>query len=409
MQMRQMLTRAAEAIGGAALAFLLGLGPAASQGGAEWRDAFDVGAAAAGHSLAATPIMSPETIYATELAIQRYSMILANGGWPVVPDEYVLRLGDRHANIVALRQRLIASGDLAVGAGISDVFDTYVEAAVKAFQVRHGIPADGIVGENTLNTLNIPASDRLSQLQRNLTRLRELAVAPADRFVMVNIPGAEIEVVQMGRVVSRHTAIVGKVDRPSPIINSRIYEVNFNPFWTVPASIIRRDLIPLMQNDPEYLTRMRIRAYNGQGVEVPPQNINWNSDEATQYMFRQDPGDFNSLGSVRINFYNPYSVYMHDTPLKTLFGNDYRFDSSGCVRVQNVRDLITWLLRDTPGWSRERVDEMFRNGERLDVQLAQPVNVYFAYVSAWATADGIVHFRNDIYGQDGIGQIASAN
>jgi murein L,D-transpeptidase YcbB/YkuD len=353
--------------------------------------------------------MSPETIYATQLAIQNYSVILANGGWPVVPDEYVLKLGDRHSNIVALRQRLIASGDLAVGAGISDIFDTYVEAAVKAFQVRHGIPADGVVGENTLNALNIPASDRLSQLQRNLTRIQELAASPADRFVMVNIPGAEIEVVQMGRVVSRHTAIVGKVDRPSPIINSRIYEVNFNPFWTVPASIIRRDLIPLMQNDPDYLNRMRIRAYNGQGTEVPPQNINWNSDEATRYMFRQDPGEMNSLGSVRINFYNPYSVYMHDTPLKTLFGNDYRFDSSGCVRVQNVRDLITWLLRDTPGWSRERVDEMFRNGERLDVQLAQPVNVYFAYVSAWATADGIVHFRNDIYGQDGIGQLASAN
>jgi murein L,D-transpeptidase YcbB/YkuD len=408
-----MLTRAAEAIGGAAFVFALGASSVSAQApglsGAEWRDAFDVGAASAGHSLAATPIMSPETIYATELAIQNYSAILANGGWPVVPDQYVLRLGDRHANIVALRQRLIASGDLGAGAGISDIFDTYVEAAVKAFQVRHGIPADGIVGENTLNALNVPASDRLSQLQRNLTRLRELAAAPADRFVMVNIPGAEIEVVQMGRVVSRHTAIVGKVDRPSPIINSRIYEVNFNPFWTVPASIIRRDLIPLMQSDPDYLNRMRIRAYNGQGVEVPPQNINWNSDEATRYMFRQDPGDFNSLGSVRINFYNPYSVYMHDTPLKTLFGNDYRFDSSGCVRVQNVRDLITWLLRDTPGWSRERVDEMFRNGERLDVQLAQPVNVYFSYVSAWATADGVVHFRNDIYGQDGIGQVASAN
>src|SRR5690606_20727593 len=165
--------------------------------------------------------------------------------------------------------------------------------------------------------------------------------------------------------------------------------------------------IPLMQKQPDYLTKNRIRIYDRSGQEIPPQQVNWYSDEATRYMFRQDPGEINSMGSVKINFPSPDGVYMHDTPNKDLFGNEQRFDSSGCVRVQNVRSVVYWLLRDTPGWGPEQVDRMWRSGERKDVRLAQPVPLRWVYISAWAMPDGVVHFRDDIYKKDGIEQMVA--
>jgi murein L,D-transpeptidase YcbB/YkuD len=220
-----------------------------------------------------------------------------------------------------------------------------VQAAVKRFQERHGIPGDGVVGSGTLNALNVPADVRLRQLQATLERIQAMGI-PTERYVMVNIPAARIEVVEGGVVVSRHTAVVGKVDRQTPLLASRIHEINFNPFWTVPASIIKKDLIPKMQKEPTYLTDHHIRIYNQQGIELQPEQVNWYTDEATNYMFKQDPGDQNSLGFVKLNFHNPHQVYLHDTPAKNLFGSDYRFESSGCMRVHNVRELVAWVLRD---------------------------------------------------------------
>ena len=373
-------------------------------GGTEWTgfDAAQVGAADVRTS---TPILSPQIVTALQGAIARYSEIVANGGWPIVPAEKILRIGVRDPAVAVLRQRLSISGDMPPATGYSDVFDSYVDAAVKRFQARHGIQADGIVGESTYAVLNIPATVRLTQLATNLTRLRILtSEAMAERFVMVNIPAASVEAVENGRVVLRHTAVVGKVERPSPIVNSRITEINFHPFWTVPVSIIRKDLIPIMQKDPQYLTRYRIRVYDQRGNELAPQQIDWTTSEATNYLFRQDPGDENSLGLVKINFPSPDGVYMHDTPHKSLFSEDYRFDSSGCVRIQNIRELIVWLLRDTPGQTREMIDAEFRSYERRDVRLAKPVPLHWTYITAWATEDGIVNFRNDIYNLDGLDQ-----
>ena len=171
----------------------------------------------------------------------------------------------------------------------------------------------------------------------------------------------------------------------------------------MPVSIIRKDLIPKMNEDPAYLDKNRIRIFDWKGNELAWQQIDWSTDEATQYQFRQEPGEINSLGSVRINFHNTHQVYLHDTPSKSLFGSDYRFHSSGCVRVQNVRELITWLLSSTtPDWDRARVDETIRAGTREDVKLKSKIPIYMAYVTAWATAEGVVHFREDIYNRDGL-------
>jgi len=352
---------------------------------------------------AALPTLSPATAQSTEQAIARYEAIVARGGWPAVPAVERLRLGNRHASVMSLRRRLLASGDLDTASGTSDVFDSYVEAAVRRFQARHGITVDGMVREPTFRALNVPADQRLAQLRVNVPRLRALSGNLATRFVTVNIPAAQVEAVENGVCISRHIGVAGKPDRPSPELNSRIMEINFNPYWTVPVSIVRRDLIPKMQSEPDYLTKNRIRIFDRRNRELQPTDVNWETNEAVHYLFKQDPGELNSLGAIKINFPNQHQVYMHDTPLKDLFGEEFRFHSSGCVRIQNVRELVYWLLTETVGWPRVEVDRVIKAGDRKDVKLAKPVPLHWVYVTAWATPDGVLQFRDDIYGRDGIG------
>jgi L,D-transpeptidase YcbB len=349
------------------------------------------------------PTLSPATAQATERAAAQYEAIVSRGGWPAVPQVQGLRVGHRHGSIIPLRQRLIAAGDLSASSGSSDIFDSYVEAAVRRFQARHGISVDGMVREQTFKALNVPAEARLAQLRINVTRLRTFSANLTPRFVTCNIPAAQIEAIENGVCVSRHIGVVGKPDRPSPELNSRIVEVNFNPYWTVPVSIVRRDLIPKMQSEPDYLTRNHIRIFDRKNHELQPTDVNWETNEAVQYQFKQDPGELNSLGAIKINFPNAHQVYMHDTPLKNLFGEDFRFHSSGCVRIQNVRELVYWLLSDTVGWPRVEIDRVIKSAERKDAKLTKPVPLHWVYVTAWATADGVVQFRDDIYERDGLG------
>jgi L,D-transpeptidase YcbB len=398
----------------AAFAVALGSSPSKAQeqdvGQAEWPQSYEASPHMA-VAREATPVLSPATVDATQAAIQKYQDIVAKGGWNALPGGPELRVGSKSRAVQALRERLVASGDLDPVAGGGPVFDSFVEAAVKRFQARHGLGQSGVVNEATLTELNVPAAARLQQLETNVVRLKAYSGDLGARFVIVNIPAASVETVENGVVYSHHAAGVGKIDRQSPIMQTHATEINFNPFWTVPPSLIKKDLIPKMKADPNYLTDEKIRVFNKEGEEVSPSSIDWNTEEATHFKYRQDTGaDLNSLGFVRINIPNPYGVYMHDTPSKGVFGDDFRFVSSGCVRVQDVRDYVAWLLKDTPGWGREQIDAVIRSGDRQDVKLAQPVNVYWIYVTAWATPDGVVQFRQDIYQRDGAGPgpIASA-
>lgn len=375
-----------------------------------WGDSFDSTAQGQAPVISPEPMFSPASAVNLETALRQHSDMMARGGWNQVPADTVLRLGVRHANVQQLRQRLIVGGDLAQQWGISDIFDSYVDSAVKRFQARHGLVVDGIMGAEGYAAMNVPIGLRVRQMETNLVRIRSMSGFLGDRYVMVNIPAAALEAINSGQVTTRHTAIVGKVDRPTPILDSRIHELNFNPYWTVPVSIIRRDLIPLMQENPSYLAENNIRIFNSWGAsaqELAPEQVNWNTEEATRYMFRQDPGEINSLGSVKINFHNEHQVYLHDTPDKSLFGDDYRFLSSGCVRVQNIRELVTWLLASTDGWSRQRIDQVIQTGERVDLRIPDPAPLYINYVTAWAASDGTVNFREDIYNRDGLPTVAS--
>ncbi|MFY9629304.1 MAG: L,D-transpeptidase family protein [Methylocystis sp.] len=374
-----------------------------SDGQAEWAQRYDA-AERLTVSRSTTPILSTQTVAATEAAIQRNQQIVANGGWPQVPNGQQLRLGSNGPAVVALRRRLVVSGDIGSETGSSPVFDSYVEAAVRRFQARHGINETGIVNQQTLTALNVPAETRLRQLEINLVRLRSFSRDLGNRYVTANIPAALVETVENGAVVTHHIAGVGKIDRQSPVMQTKAIQINFNPFWTVPASVIRKDLIPKMQEDPNYLSDHHIRVYNKENQELQPGQINWRSMDAMNYRFRQDTGgDFNSLGVVRIDIANPYGVYMHDTPAKGVFGDDFRFVSSGCIRLQNVRDYVAWLLKENPGWDRDHIDEVIRSGERTDVKLEPAVPVYWVYVTAWGAPDGVTQFREDIYQKDGFG------
>lgn len=351
-----------------------------------------------------TPTLSAATVAATENAITQYQTIVTNGGWNAVPGGHELQLGSRGRAVEALRQRLAASGDLDSDAGTGPTFDSFVEAGVRRFQVRHGLGPTGVVDEVTLKALDVSADERLRQLQINLVRLRSFSGDLGERFVMVNLPAAAVETVEGGQVYSHHFAGVGRIDRQSPIMHTRAIDINFNPYWHVPPSLIKKDLIPKMKADPNYLTEEKIHIFDKEGQEVQPTAINWNSDDATHFSYRQDPGgNTDALGAVRININNPYGVYMHDTPEKGVFGDDFRFVSSGCVRVQDVRDYVAWLLKDNAGWSRDQIDATINSGQRVDVKLTKPVDVYWVYVTAWATPDGVVQFRPDIYKRDGDG------
>jgi murein L,D-transpeptidase YcbB/YkuD len=324
----------------------------------------------------------------------------------------LMKPGQRGPEIVTLHRRLEISGDL-VGQSIPDEYDAALVVAVKKFQARHGLPATGIIDSKaTIEALNVPASIRLMQLQGSLRRLQALSPVNANRYVVVNIPAAQVEAVDGSEVAQRHAAVVGKPERPTPELSSKIVEINFNPYWYVPKSIIYKDLVPkgrtFAARGQDVLASYRMQAFDAAGNQLDPRQIDWNGNAVYSYSFRQLPWEENSLGFVKINFPNKDSVYLHDTPLKGLFGQSVRFESSGCVRVHNVAQLVAWLLRDTPGWNYQRIMSMKQTGEQLDVKVAKPVPVYLTYITGWGTPDGQVHFGRDIYGLDGASTTASA-
>jgi murein L,D-transpeptidase YcbB/YkuD len=357
------------------------------------------------------PTLSAANIEPMRAAIKRYAEIVERGGWKPVPDVQ-LQAGMTDQAVVSLRARLSLSGDRREQPDDSDYFDYELEKAVKRFQASNGLTPTGIVDKRTIAALNVPAAARLRQLRTNLGRLQEFGRSPGKKYVVVNIPAAQIEAVEDDRVVSRHSGVVGKMDRPTPLLRSAIHEINFNPVWTLPPTVIEKDLIPkgqeMQRKSQNVLVKYGIDAYGADGRKLDPAKIDWSSGVARNLLFTQQPGKENPLGFLKINFHNNYSVYMHDTPSASLFGRNFRAASSGCVRVQNIEQLAAWLLADNDGWSVERIAEMKEKGERQDVRLKKPLPLYFAYITAWATDDGVVQFRRDLYQRDGVGATAAA-
>ncbi|MEH3119020.1 MAG: L,D-transpeptidase family protein [Methylorubrum populi] len=353
------------------------------------------------------PTYTAQTFVDTMRAAERYQVYAEAGGWKTLPADFAPKPGDSHPAIPSLRHHLTLTGDLPADAPPSDRYDPPLIAAVKAFQARHGLPDAGILGRLTLNALNVPADMRQRQLRASAQRLMGSAFTFGERYVTVNIPSATVEAVENGAVTRRYVAVVGSPDKQTPAVETRITDVNLNPTWTVPVSVIRNEIIPTMRKNPGYLARNRIRILGPGGVEVDPTAIDWNTRDAANYTLRQDSGLDNSLGQVRIDMPNRHAIYMHDTPSKSLFAGSVRFHSHGCVRVGQVKEFAAWLLQGTEGpngpgstWGPIEIETAIAAGERRDVKLAKPTPVAFVYLTGYATSDGRVHFRDDIYGLD---------
>jgi murein L,D-transpeptidase YcbB/YkuD len=350
------------------------------------------------------PTLDANTFINTMRAAWTYKRIAETGGWPSLPAGTVLKAGDKSALVETLRQRLASEGDLSADLSTGTNFDSELTKAVKRFQARHGLPESGAVRARTLEALNVPALTRHRQLTASAQRLAGSTFSFGERYVVVNIPSAAVEAVERGQVARRFVAIAGKVDRPSPVVETRVTAVNLNPTWTVPVSLIKKDIIPHVRKEPGYLERMKIRILDAKGQEVDPRTLDWSTQSAVNYTLRQDPGAINSLGQIRIDMPNKHAVYMHDTPKKQLFAQDARFHSSGCVRVADVVDFAEWLLHGTNGqagaWTREVLDTAIASAARQDIRLEKPLPVAWVYLTGYSTADGAVHFRDDVYGLD---------
>ena len=338
-------------------------------------------------------------------ALQQYEQIRRSGGWPAITPGPTLQAGVEGFRVEALTRRLKMTGDWSTDRPVNHrEYDESVEAAVRRFQRRHGLQADGLVGKRTLTDLNVPVEHRITQLQLNMERWRWFPDSLGDRYLMVNIPAFELSVVEADTRIKRMRAIVGRPRRQTPALSGRMTYLEFNPYWNIPRKIARKDILPKVVSDPDYLTRQGIRVFDSwdhQARELDPTGIMWEKLPARYfpYRFRQDPSEVNALGRIKFMFPNAQSVYIHDTPGKALFNRQERHFSSGCVRVEAPLDLAQYLL-DDQGWNRARLEAAVMNGRRQTVLLDDPIPVHLVYFTAWVDTDGTVNFREDIYDRD---------
>lgn len=361
----------------------------------------------------ATPWLSDVTLAAIDKAIERYERIVQHGGWNTIPKGRTIRPGDDDDRIPAIKARLRATGDLGQSQSYFESLslDDSVERAVRAYQRRNGLRITGRIDRATLAAFNVSAKSRLDQLILNRRRIVDLMQPRVEnRYVLVNVPAFQLEAVESYEVKQRHRVIVGREGRETPELKGQIRAINFFPYWRVPTSVATLDLIPRVQREPQYLGEEGIRIYDGSydGPEIQQSQIDWSKIDTSRIRFKQDPGDRNALGLVRLDMSNEHGVYMHDTPMKNLFGQAGRAFSAGCVRVQGVFDLAEWIAQYEPGWEQPgRVRAVLDAGQAVDLQLSRPVPVIFAYITAWAEPSGEVNFRHDLYNRDGSAAIAA--
>lgn len=346
--------------------------------------------------------VSTSTESEMQAAITRYRRIVAAGGWPTLPARVVLRPGDNDSNVSTLRRRLQMSGDLAANVRDDYAFDQTVEEAVKRYQRRHGLEPTGVVYGITQRSLNVSADERLKQLERNMMRIHELTprIAAAPRYIMMNAASFELQAIRGGRVEVTSRTIAGKRTTPTPVVSANVQAINLLPYWHVPGTIAKAALIPAIRKDPSYLYREHIRVFSSfGGEEIDPATVNWWGPEAERYVFRQDPGPHNALGLLRFDMPNKHIVYMHDTPMKKLFGYFERAYSAGCIRVQDFYELAAWVLGGQDGWTSARLQQAAEAGNASTIKLKSSVPVHFIYLTAWIE-NGEVQFRNDLYNRD---------
>jgi murein L,D-transpeptidase YcbB/YkuD len=352
-------------------------------------------------------------------ALAELREVARRGGWGTIAAGEALRPGETSERVPALRRRLELSGDLtreavqeAVGspAGTSQasgdtLYDPDLEVAVRRFQARHGLTADGVVGERTQAALDVPVERRIEQVLVNLERWRWLPRDLGERHVRVNIAGFELQAMDGGEVALSSRVIVGKRYTKTPVFSGRMTYLVLNPYWYVPGSIARNEILRDVQKDPGYLAREQLDVLAGTGPDarvLDPGTIDWASlgPRDLPYVFRQRPGTVNSLGRLKLMFPNPYNVYLHDTPARSLFEREVRAFSHGCIRVERPLALAAWVLQGDPRWTEETLQAAIDTGAQQTIVLPHPVPVHVLYWTAWVDERGVLQLRDDVYGRD---------
>jgi L,D-transpeptidase YcbB len=352
------------------------------------------------------PMLASDSAIALRQAEERYAEIVSRGGWPKIPKS-ALKKGSEGDAVAALNTRLFAEGYLrpeATQGEFAAIFTTATEDALMRFQRNHGLAVTGRTDGPTLNALNVPAQQRLRTIQANIPRAEIYNQNLGSRYLLVNIPAQQIEAVQGSSVYSRHNAIVGKADRPTPVVMTALSKVKFNPYWNAPASIVERDIIPRIQTGgSRVLEEMDITVFRGVGgPEIDPDTVDWDYAVADDFHFRQNPGPKNAMATTKIEFDSPFGIYLHDTPDKQLFKTNGRFYSSGCVRVEQVSTLVNWILSGQDGYNQSRIASLAETLDRVDVDVTAPPQLRVVYLTAWPVG-GQIAFRNDIYDLDRTG------
>lgn len=336
----------------------------------------------------------------TELAA-----VEAAGGWPELPAGPPLHPGAEDAvRVPALRVRLLASGDLAPAHLEGAYFDQALADAMRRFQRRHGLEPDGIVGRATAAALAVPIARRLAQIDANLPRRRALPEALGPRFVWVNLPAFELELIEGGERRLAMKVVVGKPGTPSPRLSALATHYQLNPCWNVPQSIVTGELAPREAGSPGALAQRRIRVFRGPGGEdeVTAVSVDWNAVARGEerVFLRQEPGPANSLGQLALQMPNSENICLHDTPERAAFTRPKRALSHGCIRLESALELAGALLRGNPAWGREPLAAAIERGEQRDILLPEPVPVHLVYWTAWIDSVGTLQFRDDVYGLD---------
>jgi murein L,D-transpeptidase YcbB/YkuD len=335
-------------------------------------------------------------------ALETLRRIEAEGGWPAVPDGPTLKPGMSDARVPQIARRLAISGDIteAPSSGGNDYSDEIADG-VRAFQRRHALNADGVVGPATLAELNVPVERKIDKLRVNLERARWVSGGLDKDFVVVNIAGFRAYLVNDGKFVWETRVQVGKPYHQTPVFRDEIAYIVINPTWTVPYSIATKEMLPKIKRDPDYFKTRTFDVRNRDGQNVDPETIDWSqlSRGNFPYTLVQRPGPANALGRVKFIFPNEYSVYLHDTPSKSLFGRSERAFSHGCIRTENPFDLAELLLASA-GWDRERIDVQVESEEMKTVHLAEPLPVLLLYLTTDIGPNGEYMFYKDIYTRD---------
>lgn len=338
-------------------------------------------------------------------ALDRLRQIAAAGGWQELPAGPTLRRGDRDQRVLLLRERLKISGDLSMEPfGPADIFDDTLDEAVRFFQARHGLELDGAVGAQTLRAMNISVAQHITQVRVNLERWRWLPRDFGDRYILVNTAGYELELHEEGHLPLKMRVIIGKTYRQTPAFSGRVTYLAVNPTWTIPAVILKEDIYPQLRSNPNYLAQQKIRVFDNwkaDATEISPEQVDWSriTRHHSPYKFRQDPGPGNALGRIKFMLNNPFDIYLHDTPKRELFDRAVRTFSSGCIRLERPLELAERLLNNDT-WDGARLLDTVKSNVTQNVNLQQPVPIYFTYMTAWVDERGILQFRPDVYERD---------